>query len=62
MKLYFNNKKRGFGTVYLVYLVEDTKYKEFALKKVKCDNKNELENLSKENKYYRQLNNHPNLG
>ena len=59
---YFNNKKRGFGTVYLVYLVEDTKYKEFALKKVKCDNKNELENLSKENKYYRQLNNHPNLG
>lgn len=59
MKLYFNNKKSCFGTV---YLVEDTKYKEFALKKVKCESKNELENISKENKYYRQLNSHPNLG
>ena len=50
----------GFGSV---YLVEGTKnYKQFALKRIKCENKTELESISKENKYYKQLNSHPNLG
>ncbi len=32
------------------------------LKKVKYDNKNDLENISKEKNFYRQLNSYPNLG
>jgi len=35
----------GFGSV---YLVEDSKnYKQFALKRIKCENKTELVNLKK---------------
>ena len=56
----FNLKKRGFGTI---DLVEESKtHHTFALKRVYCDNRNDLEKCSLENKYYKQLTNHINIG
>ena len=50
----------GFG---VVDLVEDSKtHKYFALKRVCCHDKKELETFSQENKYYKLLNNNSNIG
>ncbi|CAF0865524.1 unnamed protein product [Brachionus calyciflorus] len=49
----------GFGTI---DLIEDSSNgNTYALKKIKCENKNEIEKASMENKYYKQLNNHQNI-
>jgi serine/threonine protein kinase len=49
----------GFGSI---DLVEDTSGRSLALKRVKCESKNELEQVSRENKYFKQLSDNPNLG
>ncbi len=47
----------------MIDLVEEAKtYRTYALKRVFCDNRSDLEKSSLENKYYKQLNNHPNIG
>ncbi len=56
---YLTLYKRGFGTVELIE--EGRSNQLFALKKVKCDNKNELEKASIENRYYKLLNNNINI-
>lgn len=49
----------GFG---IINLVEDTStYKQYALKRIKCENKSEMEQMSKENKYYKLLGEHTNI-
>jgi hypothetical protein len=50
----------GFGTIELVEETRSGHY--YAMKKVKCDGKNELEACSKENNFYKLLNNHSNIG
>jgi serine/threonine protein kinase len=49
----------GFGAI---DLVEDKFGRSLALKRVKCESKNDLELVSRENKYYKQLSDHPNSG
>lgn len=49
----------GFG---VISLVENSRtYEQYALKRVKAESKKEMEQMSLENEYYKQLNSHPNL-
>lgn len=49
----------GFG---VISLVEDSRtYQQYALKRVKCESKEELESMGLENKYYKLLGTHTNL-
>lgn len=49
----------GFG---VISLVENTRtYEQFALKRVKCEDRKEIEAMTLENKYYKLLNSHSNL-
>jgi serine/threonine protein kinase len=49
----------GFGSVDLVR--EAKADRKFALKRVRCNDRHELERISHENRYYKQLNGHSNI-
>jgi serine/threonine protein kinase len=50
----------GFGSIDLIE--ESRTGRSLALKRVKCESKNDLELVSRENKYYKQLCDNSNLG
>lgn len=49
----------GFGSIDLVEETSNGNY--YAMKKIKCESRNEIEKFSQENKFYKLLNNHSNI-